>query len=152
MYDPGSSENEEHARDIQAKLADRFPKYASLAYPRPVKLAEVQAVLEPGEVVVQFLLADEVGFAWALTRDTAISVRLPTGKTSVADLVGVLRCGLDSGEWQWNDGRWQAEREQCRGLEADRNARPGLPFKPEIAHKLYEALFAPLESALPINL
>jgi CHAT domain-containing protein/Tfp pilus assembly protein PilF len=137
---------ETRARAIQARLAERFPRYAALAYPRPASIADVQAQLAPAEALVQFLFTQQEGYAWVLTRDQARTVRLPGSRNWLAERVAILRCGLDDGEWRSrDDGGWQAENERCKPLEAERNARKELPFRPQVAHELYRALFGPFE-------
>lgn len=139
---------EKRAGAIRTTLAGRFPKYAALAYPQPTSIADTQALLRPGEALVQFLFTQEEGFAWLATQTEAHVVRLPLGQKALAERVSVLRCGLDSGEWSSRDGAWVADNERCSPLEAERNARKQLPFQPAVAHELYAALFGQLEDLI----
>lgn len=137
---------EARARAIQARLAERFPRYSALAYPRPTPVIDVQAQLKPTEALVQFLFTEKEGYAWVLTRDQSRAFRLPSSSNWLAERVSILRCGLDDGEWSSrDDGGWLAENKRCKPLEAERNARKELPFRPEVAHELYAALFGPFE-------
>src|SRR5581483_7031907 len=136
---------EARARAVQSSLSARFPKYAALAYPQPASLPETQALLADNEALVQFLFTEDDGYAWGLTHDRTLAVHLPVGGKWVAEHVAILRCGLDDGEWRLSAGRWVAENERCAGLEGERNAWKQLPFKSEVAHELYVALFGRLE-------
>ena len=62
---------------VDARLAAEFPEYAELASPKPLTIAEVQALLRPDEALVVFLDVPEIGklpeesLVWVVTRETA---------------------------------------------------------------------------------
>ena len=138
---------------IDKRLANEFPEYAALANPKPLTIAEVQALLEPDESLVVFLDVPRVGrlpeetLVWGLTKTEARWVSIPLGTEALAERVAKLRCGLDrEGLWSWvgRAERWLAKSERCRELKPDglRKNEP-LPFDLRLAHELYTQLLAP---------
>lgn len=124
------------------RLVTEFPEYAELANPEPLTIAQTQALLEPDELLVQFLDLPQVGrtpetsFAWAITRTSAKWVEIPLGAWALFERVVALRCGLDATAWR--DGG--ALCQKLLGVNYPDPANP-LPFDLARAHELYHALF-----------
>lgn len=141
-------------KSLSASMEQRFPKYVDLASPRPLGVAETQALLEPDEVLVQFLMVPAVGglpdaaFAWAVSASEIRWTRLEVGAKAVADHVEALRCGLDTSAWL---GEGLARCNQLLGTSrrdhADVTSRP-LPFDLQRANALYRTLFGGMENTL----
>lgn len=146
---------------IDQTLGAEFPDYTGLAKPSPLSIADVQALLGPDEVLVQFIdlqavsQIPETGFAWFVTKTEARWVRLPIGTAGLERAVAALRCGLDSSNWTdatgWSEASEDVKRrkteqigrrERCKklmGVEVSDRAPP--PFDLMKAHQLYEVLF-----------
>jgi CHAT domain-containing protein/tetratricopeptide (TPR) repeat protein len=136
---------------MDAELASKFPEFGELTNPRPLGLAELQALLAPGEALVQFLdvppvdrLAGET-LVWTVTRDTIVWRSVPQDSESLAASVMALRCGLDRKLWQDKDAG-----EKCRAAlgSSSRRAPRDLPFDVARAHALYQALLGPDEAII----
>jgi CHAT domain-containing protein/tetratricopeptide (TPR) repeat protein len=127
---------------IDTRLARDFPDYASLSNPKPLSVAEAQALLAPAEAL--FLTTDtaDASFAWLLTKKEIRWAKLALTPQAIADKVQALRCGLDyDGEWGAVDKR-RAER--CLNLLKLNSAPAGSdaqPFDLAVAHEIYEVLF-----------
>jgi CHAT domain-containing protein/tetratricopeptide (TPR) repeat protein len=69
------------ARDDYYRFRSRVrasdPRYASLVDPQTVTLGEAQAMLEPGTVVLEYLLGRTGGHVWAVSRDRVLHGDLP---------------------------------------------------------------------------
>lgn len=135
-------------------MARQFPRYVELANPRPLTVAELQALLKPDEVLVQFMMvppADgmpDAAFAWAVSAKDAQWIRLDIGAKDVADHVEALRCGLDLSSWL---GEGLARCNRLLGTSTSdytEASRKPLPFDLQRAHMLYRALFGSLEDIL----
>jgi CHAT domain-containing protein/tetratricopeptide (TPR) repeat protein len=135
---------------IGQELGKRFPEYAALSRPEPLSIAATQALLQPGEALLQFLdlpaeaAIPETGFAWLITKTEAEWVRLPIGSNALARSVAALRCGLDATQWLADGSK------TCRellGRDPPARGRP-LPFNLEIAHKLYKSLLGGVEAKI----
>ena len=146
---------------IDQTLGAQFPDYAALAKPSPLSIPDVQALLAPDEVLVQFIDLQamsgiaETGFAWFITETDARWVRLPIGTAGLERAVATLRCGLDYSNWtdaaRWPETSEDAKRrkaeqigrrERCKkltGVEVSDSEAP--PFDQTKAYELYEALF-----------
>jgi CHAT domain-containing protein/tetratricopeptide (TPR) repeat protein len=144
--------------EIDAGLAKDFPAYASLASPKPISVADVQADLREDEALVLFLDTDagfnplpEETFLWVVTRRKVRWVRSELGTQALADGVAALRCGLDAALWDDSDAV-----KRCRNLvqgEPTRDAfdsvlNETLPFDVARAHALYKALFGQVEDLI----
>jgi CHAT domain-containing protein len=81
--------------EIDARLKRDFPRYAELASPAPLSVADVQALLEPDEGLLLALSGHDHVFVWAIGRKTATWTRTPYGAGVLADDVAVLRAQLD---------------------------------------------------------
>ncbi len=141
-------------KSLSDAMARKFPRYVELANPRPLTVADVQALLKPDEVLVQFMMVypldglPDAAFAWAVSANEAQWRRLDIGAKGVADHVEALRCGLDLASWLGNG------LERCNRLlgtsrrdYADVSSSP-LPFDLHRAHTLYRALFGGFEEML----
>ncbi len=149
---------------LDARLAREFPEYAALSAPKPLSLAETQALLAPDEALVVFLDLRQFGrlpeetLAWAVTRTEARWTSVSLGAAALRERVERLRCGLDASAWAdpsgWADtseaqkvqkAAQQARREGCKsllGLETTDDEPP--PFDLSAAHALYTALLGPV--------
>jgi CHAT domain-containing protein/tetratricopeptide (TPR) repeat protein len=138
--------------EIDADLKVRFPDYAALARPEPLKVDEVQAQLRADEALIMILDTQawnpvpEETFIWVVTKTDVRWVRSELGTPTLAREVAALRCGLDAASWE-GDGA-----AKCVGLLkiAPEKARhnPLLPFNLTRAHALYEALFGQVEDLI----
>ena len=111
--------------DLDARLANDFPDYAELATPRPLALAQTQALLGPDEALIAYLVDDYETFLWVVRRTGVGIYGLEIGRKELNLKVELLRARLDP------------------------TGRETIPeFDIALAHELYETLFAPAEPAL----
>jgi len=156
--------------EIDAVLAKDFPDYTALASPKPVSLADVQAVLADDEALVLFLdtganwapVLPEETFIWVVTKTDMRWVRSDLGTKALQEHVAALRCGLDSSNWidasHWPAKDEQAKRrkqaqiarrERCKVLTGANVSDKVLPpFDPIRAHALYKGLFGEVEGLI----
>ncbi len=64
----------------QANIRKASPRYAALAQPQPLKLKEIQALLDADILLLEYALGKESSFLWAITRDSLTSYELPKGE------------------------------------------------------------------------
>jgi len=123
--------------DVSARLAKDFPKYAELANPAPMTIAQVQALLKPDEVLVvfsspgnkshlRFTKNEQWSYVFAITREAAQWQQLDKAKYAIAQAVTNLRKGL------WNDKPGEA----------------AAPFDVQASYELYKALLGPVEGTM----
>ena len=116
--------------DLDARLADDFPKYVEIASPRPVDLAAARALLRPDEALLSWLVGEAETFLFVLRADRAALFSLDIGKAALDAAVADLRAGLDPTDLTI----------------ASFADIP--PFDTTAAHDLYRAIFAPAEDLL----
>src|SRR5262245_15045797 len=142
---------------IDAELLRRVTAFDRFANPKPLTIAEVQALLGPEEALVLFLDVKQLGrlpeqtLVWALTRKTVVWHRTPLGAGALADRVLALRCGLDAATWQESPGADTcAELARELGLEVEATGQGAsmLPFSLTQAHELYTALLGPIQDVI----
>ncbi len=152
-------------KEIADQLSREFPDYVAFANPEPLSIERAQAILQPGEALVQFLTMSKAGalgdaaYAWAITREQVKWVELPISYQKMRDHVAALRCGLDLSGWidplRWPERteeerkakRAQAKkRKRCLEL-TDGTPSPGKPPRFDLvrSHELYQALFGDIE-------
>jgi CHAT domain-containing protein/tetratricopeptide (TPR) repeat protein len=141
--------------DIEAKLTEKqsalrqaFPDYAELANPKPLALADAQALLGEEEALVLFLDLWQTGkipeetIVFALTNKEDRWTSIGLGSSALRKRVTALRCGLDSSNWRAGE----KSREACKallGTEVTEEQVP--PLDAAVAHALYRDLFGGIE-------
>jgi CHAT domain-containing protein/tetratricopeptide (TPR) repeat protein len=139
-------------KEIDAVLAQQFPKYGELVRPQPISVADAQAQLRPNEALVLFLdtgpsegVAPGETFVWVVTNTRIRWVRSDLDAAALTREVNALRCGLDRDAWSGPD---------CANLlgatysAADAGADKLPPFAHDRAHRLYEALFGQVKDLI----
>ncbi len=122
---------------LDAEIRAEFPDYASMASPRPLDFAAVQALLAPGEALVLFLSDRSATFVWAVTPERTGWHRSDLSASALDRLVRRVRRDLDP----TGPARAAAPLNAPSG--------PRLPgFDAEAAHLLYTELLAPLAPVL----
>jgi hypothetical protein len=103
--------------EMQAALRQDFPDYAELANPKPLPLADAQALLGEGDALMLFLDLPQYGrvvpeetIVFALTKKEARWTSIALGAGALRERIAALRCGLDTGAWR------DAGRQSCRDL------------------------------------
>jgi CHAT domain-containing protein len=140
----------------QAMLTQAFPDYAELADPKPLQVADAQALLGEGEALVLFLDLPQFSkvpgetIVFALTKTEARWTSVSLDSSALRERVAALRCGLDKGAWR------DADRQKCRDLtgaepsfDSYSEAIPDtLPFDLARASALYRNLFGGIEDLI----
>ncbi|MBI1763821.1 MAG: CHAT domain-containing protein [Acidobacteria bacterium] len=68
--------SDEH-QQIEAQLRAASSRYAALTQPQPLKPAEIQQLLDPDTLLLEYALGAERSFLWAVTATTLDSFELP---------------------------------------------------------------------------
>jgi CHAT domain-containing protein len=89
------TETEAKLSRIDAQIADNFPQYAELSNPKPLELADAQALLGPQEAMLVYLFADDGGWLWVIRQDRAAVYKLGIAAGALSDEVIKLRQRLD---------------------------------------------------------
>lgn len=134
---------EKRLEAIDTDLAAKFPRYHELARPAPLGLEAVQSLLAADEVAIQFVVAPEATYVWAISKDRIGWHRAPIREMEIRSLVRALRCGLDETEWF---GEGMARCTTLLGLTPEQIPPQGepLPFDPVSAHNLFRILLEPV--------
>lgn len=71
---------EDEYQQVQVAIRKASPAYAALTQPQPLGLKEIQQLLEPNTVLLEYSLGDERSYVWAVTRDSMKAFALPKGE------------------------------------------------------------------------
>ena len=82
---------------MDERLARDFPDYAEIANPRPLALAEAQALLADDEAVIAYAVADDRTFLLVTRADRAAMHEVEIGADDLREAVNRLRGGLGAG-------------------------------------------------------
>jgi len=63
--------------EVESRVRDRSPRYAGLAQPGELRVADLQKQLDHETVLLEYSLGEERSYGWAVTRDSVISFELP---------------------------------------------------------------------------
>jgi CHAT domain-containing protein/tetratricopeptide (TPR) repeat protein len=64
-------------QQVQAGIRASSPRYAALTQPQTLSLKEIQALLDPDTLLLEYFLGDEQSFLWAVTPETMQTYKLP---------------------------------------------------------------------------
>ena len=64
--------------NLEIVLREKCPKYAHLYYPEPLEAEQVQQMLAPDTVLLEYALGEEKSFLFALTRGKIAVYELPS--------------------------------------------------------------------------
>jgi CHAT domain-containing protein/Tfp pilus assembly protein PilF len=64
-------------QQAQAQIRVKSPRYAALTQPRPLSLKEIQQLLDPDTLLLEYALGEERSYLWAVTPTTLESFELP---------------------------------------------------------------------------
>jgi CHAT domain-containing protein len=88
-------ELERRQQEVTAKIRAISPRYAALQYPQPLTLEEAQAALEPGTLLLSYLVDDEQTFLFAVTDSDVEAHSLSVGRTALQEQVRAFRQSTD---------------------------------------------------------
>src|SRR4030095_15675934 len=71
---------EDEYQQVQVAIRKASPAYAALTQPQPLGLKEIQQLLEPNTVLLEYALGDERSYLWAVTQDSLKTFALPKGE------------------------------------------------------------------------
>ncbi len=64
----------------QTDIRKASPQYAALTQTQPLKLKEIQALLDADTLLLEYSLGEERSYLWAITKDSLTSYELPKGE------------------------------------------------------------------------
>jgi CHAT domain-containing protein/Tfp pilus assembly protein PilF len=68
---------EEEHQQVLGDIRRRSPRYAAITQPQPLGLREIQQLLDPDTLLLEYSLGAEHSYLWAVTRDGLRSFQLP---------------------------------------------------------------------------
>jgi len=75
---------------LNMEIREKHPRYASLEYPAPLGLKEIQSLLDERTVLLEYALGKDASFLFAVTNNDFLVARLPAS-ASIAEHVRALR-------------------------------------------------------------
>src|SRR5262249_22397625 len=63
---------------LMAEIRQKSPRYAAVTQPQPLTLKEIQRLLAPDILLLEYQLGKERSFLWAVTQDSIKSYELPS--------------------------------------------------------------------------
>ena len=106
---------DQDVREARAQIVKAFPSYVALVDPKPLRVAEAQALLRADEALVVILVGTAKSFVWALTRERAGWAQIDAGAQVLSQHVEALRLGLDPLAQQDAEGGAAAARPASSG-------------------------------------
>lgn len=81
----------------QAEIRQHSPRYAALTQPQPLRLAEIQKLLDDDTVLLEYALGKERSYLWAISRTDVVPYKLP-GSEQIQKSVDSFRDALTAQE------------------------------------------------------
>ncbi len=110
------------------QLSTDFPEYAELVNPSPLRLADAQKLLAPGEALLLFHVSDLGNYVWAATPGRIDWQKISLSREELTDAVQKLRASVERVEIP--------DRSIARAFDLD------------LAYSLYSSLLGPVEPLL----
>jgi CHAT domain-containing protein/predicted negative regulator of RcsB-dependent stress response len=67
----------ERYQEIETQIREKSSRYAALTQPQPLSLAEIQKLLTPDTLLLEYSLGAEQSYLWAITQESYKSFELP---------------------------------------------------------------------------
>lgn len=68
---------EDEYLQVQTQIRQTSPRYAALTQPQPLKLAEIQSLLDADTLLLEYALGEERSYLWTVSADGIASYELP---------------------------------------------------------------------------
>ena len=81
--------------EADARLAKEFPEYNALTNPKPLSLADTQALLASDETLISYLIGEKTSYVFAVSRDGLSWKELEIGADELNKTVSSIRMGLN---------------------------------------------------------
>lgn len=81
----------------QAEIRKRSPRYASLTQPQPLRLAQIQQLLDDNTLLLEYALGEERSYLWVVTRTDVLPYTLPA-RAQIEKAVHAFRESLTAHE------------------------------------------------------
>jgi CHAT domain-containing protein/Tfp pilus assembly protein PilF len=94
--------------EADARLAKEFPDYNALANPKPLSLADTQALLAPDEALISYLIGEKTSYVFAASHDSLSWKELELGADELNKSVRSIRLGLNVDDIQRNKVKLEA--------------------------------------------
>jgi CHAT domain-containing protein/Flp pilus assembly protein TadD len=66
-------------QDVEGEIRAKSPRYAALTQPQPLVLKEIQQLLDPESMLLEYSLGEERSFLWSVTPTSLTNYELPKG-------------------------------------------------------------------------
>jgi CHAT domain-containing protein len=109
-------ELERRQQDLTANIRAASPRYAALQYPQPLTLEAAQAALEPGTLLLSYLVDEEQTYLFAVTDTQAEAHVLPVGRVELAQRVREFRQATDRRRLEHDPAQEAAQARALYGL------------------------------------
>ena len=87
----------DESRQVEAEIRKTSPRYAELKYPQPLRLPEIQRMLDSETLLLEYSLGEERSYLWAVTPTGIESFELPK-RVEIEDLARQSYEWLAAGE------------------------------------------------------
>jgi tetratricopeptide (TPR) repeat protein len=88
------TEIESQRAKVSARLEGEFPQYSALAEPHPLRVEQVQTLLQPNEALIFWLVGAKESYVFALTRENFEWKPIALGAQALEAKVAAFRRGL----------------------------------------------------------
>jgi CHAT domain-containing protein len=124
--------------EVESRVRDRSPRYAALAQPSELRVADLQKQLDHETVLLEYSLGEERSYGWAVTHDSLISFELPA-RQQIEEIARRLYALLANGN---------ARKQNESGIEQKLRVAQAEAAYSAAAAKLSAMLVAPVTSLL----
>ena len=77
--------------NLESQIRTANPRYAALTQPAPINKKEIQQLLDPETILLEYALGNDRSFVWAVTRETVASFELPSRTEIESEAISVYK-------------------------------------------------------------
>jgi len=86
-------------REARSEISLKSPRYSALAQPVPLKLSEIQQLLDPETLLLEYSLGEEQSHLWAVSPNSIQSFELPKRSEIETQVRAIVRMLSDGKSW-----------------------------------------------------
>lgn len=127
-------------QNLQQTLSGRYPRYAELKNPKPLRIEDVQQLLHPDEAALAYFVMPQRTALWAITRENARIILIAQKREELIRQSEEYRQAFSGIAESLGQLTTDTHESRLRQIFA--------AYRPEPAHALYRTLVSPAEALL----
>ena len=84
--------------EIETEIGKQFPEFQELIRPMPLKVKQVQELMQPNEAMISYVIAEKQSWLWVIRSNKAVFIPIKTDKKFLDEQVKKIRSQMETDE------------------------------------------------------